>query len=66
LKKAVGYLTKIHKLVRFRSQVKRRVFGKGEMLLDSKKTQDVRAALAEQRRAAKQLQDEQAPKKYPF
>jgi hypothetical protein len=66
LKKAVGYLTKIDLLVRSRLLVKRRIFGKGEMVLGSKKAEDVRAAWSEQRRAAKRLQDAQAPKKYPF
>ena len=56
LKKAVGYLTKIDLLIRPRMLGKRRIFGKGEMVLGSKKTQDVRAALAEQRHAAKQMQ----------
>lgn len=55
LKKAVGYLTKIDLLVRSRFMGKRRIFGKGEMVLGSKKTQDVKAALAEQRHAAKQM-----------
>lgn len=54
LKKAVGYLTKIDVLIQSRMLSKRRIFGKGEMVLGSKKTQDVRAALAEQRLAAKQ------------
>ncbi|MBL8389347.1 MAG: inovirus-type Gp2 protein [Hydrogenophaga sp.] len=62
LKKAVGYLTKIDLLIRPKMLSRRRTFGKGEMVLGSKKTQDVRAALAEQRRAVKQ----QLPVVRPF
>lgn len=55
LKKAVGYLTKFDLLVRSRQVDKRRIFGKGGMVLGSKKTLDVIAALTEQRRAAKEM-----------
>lgn len=62
MKNELGYLTKIDLLIRPRMLSKRRIFGKGEMVLGSKKTQDVRAALAEQRQAAKQ----QLPVVWPF
>ncbi|WP_374408811.1 hypothetical protein [Hydrogenophaga sp.] len=53
LKKAVGYLTKVDLFIRPWMLIKRRIFGMVEVVLGSKKTQVVKAALAEQRQAAK-------------